>query len=177
MPPKKGAAQLEREIAEALQAKSVLDLTRGSFSWAVAADALREHRPADAAFIVKSIREERGALSAPEPFKRALRAVPVSVRERFMQQLAGPLDELRQLSVMGSIENPGYFSNPSNAYHYYKKSPIFHRYMEMPRKKLLDLVLKLYKDTGLHGEIAAHWQAEGKKGLAMIVADAYGAAT
>lgn len=92
MAKKKSAAQLNREIAEALakapKRKRGHHVSRGvaADDWDVAMDALIERDPKRAAEIVRKIREEHGAtVNATEAFSDTVRATPQRVRDRFFK--------------------------------------------------------------------------------------------
>lgn len=90
MAKKKSAAQLNREIAEALakapKRSRSRHVSRGvaADDWDVAMDAILEHDPKRASQIVRKLRDEHGAaVSESDAFTAALESVPLKVRNKF----------------------------------------------------------------------------------------------
>ena len=95
---KKSAAQLNREIAEALAKAPArshfgrrgrghhVSRATAADDWDVAMDAILEHDPSRASQIVRKLRDEHGAaVSESDAFTAALESVPLKVKNKFFE--------------------------------------------------------------------------------------------
>lgn len=93
MPRKKSAAQLDRDIAEALAKKRLSSrhharLKLAGDAWDIVMDALLEHDPEKAAQIWRDLQKQHGYVKASTPFLKALHAVPDDVRAKFQNYVS-----------------------------------------------------------------------------------------
>ena len=169
-------AKARKERHHATRAEDVGD-------WDVARDAVLEHDVAHAAQIVASIREASHipsyaaiTMDAPKTFVDALEEVPAAVRTRLYDALkkiqtsskkpgSAEFAEKAPGVMTLYVPNHGYFS---------AEAPVYLRYKQMSRAKLLAKVLQIYEGTGEDSAKASHWKGYDKDYLAMIIADAYG---
>jgi hypothetical protein len=171
---KSRAAQLDRDIAHALQKpRHQHAVKQPDDEWLVARDAILALDPAQAAVIVNQIRATPDQPKPSRAFKKALHDAPSSVRTVFEARVPGWESKLGKIEL--TEKKPGVVEIYVPEHGYFDADVlVYNRYAKLPRKKLLAKVLQIYEGTRDKGDKAAHWKGYDKDYLAMIVASAYG---